>query len=65
MTATHLDWGRELCRQGCREWVPWYRNKKGKIVNGCRLGMIPQKVNGQWYCRQLKSKGRLSRGVAG
>ena len=50
MRGTHLDWDRELCKQGCREWVRWYRNKKGKIVNGCRRGMIPQKVNGQWHC---------------
>ncbi|GAJ08087.1 unnamed protein product [marine sediment metagenome] len=55
LSATHLDWDRELCKMGCSEWLPWYRNKKGEIVNGCRLGAIPQKVNGQWYCQHRKT----------
>ncbi len=56
MRATHLDWERQLCKQGCREWVPWYRNRHGKIVKGCRLGTIPEKSTGQWSCRHRKER---------
>jgi len=59
MRATHLDWDRELCQQGCKEWIPWYQDRKGKTVYGCRLGLIPEKGNGQWHCRQRKPQ-RLS-----
>jgi len=53
-----LDWERELCKQGCREWIPWYKNKKGKTVYGCRIGVIPEKNNGQRCCRHRKPKNR-------
>lgn len=55
MTATHLDWDREFCKQGCQEWIPWYRNKKGKIVYGCRIGEIPKKNCGQYHCPHRKA----------
>ena len=59
MRATHLDWEREFCKQGCKEWIPWYQNKRGQAVYGCRLGAIPEKSNGQWQCRHklMKQKG--------
>ena len=50
MRGSDLDWERELCEKGCREWILWYRNKKSKQVYGCRIGLIPQKSCGQWYC---------------
>lgn len=56
LSGTDLDGDRELCRQGCREWIRWYQDKKGKTVYGCRLGLIPEMRTGQWYCRQHKSR---------
>ena len=56
LSGTHLDRGRELCEQGCKEWVPWYRGRKGRMVYGCRIGRVPEKDNGQWYCRHRKPK---------
>ena len=56
LSGAHLDLERELCTQGCRLWVPWYRGRKGKTVYGCRLGRIPEKRDGQWYCRRCKPK---------
>lgn len=38
---------RTIC-PGCQFWVPWYRNKKGKQVYSCRLGLIPE----HGYCRR-------------
>ncbi len=62
MRGADLDWDRELCKKGCREWLPWYRDKKGKVVYGCRVGGIPRwEING-WCCREHKAKG--SREVA-
>ena len=55
ITASRLDWDRELCKIGCKEWVPWYRSRNGNQVNGCRIGVIPEKRDGQWYCRQRKA----------
>ncbi len=55
LSSDGLDWDRELCKEGCEEWIPWwYKNKKGETVNGCRLGMIPERRIGQWYCRCRK-----------
>lgn len=54
LSGAGLDWDRELCNQGCLEWIPWYQNKEDKTVYGCRLGMIPERRIGQWYCRQRK-----------
>lgn len=54
LSGTGLDWDRELCNQGCREWVPWYQGKKGQTVRGCRLGLIPRRDAGGWTCRQRK-----------
>ena len=54
LSGTDLDWNRELCKLGCREWIPWYKNKKGETVYGCRLGLMPRRVNGQWACRSRK-----------
>jgi len=54
LSGAGLDWDRELCNQGCLEWIPWYKNRHGKIVNGCRLGVIPRRNNGQWACQQRK-----------
>ena len=31
---------RTICK-GCRHWVLWYLNKKGKKVFGCEIGKIP------------------------
>ena len=62
LNGTDLDWERGLCNQGCQEWIPWYRNKRGKLIRGCRLGLIPHRVNGQWQChhrRPIKRKGRV------
>jgi hypothetical protein len=56
LSGSHLDWNRELCKQGCKDWIPWYKNRKGKTVYGCRLGCIPEKQNGQWYCRHHKQR---------
>lgn len=56
MRGANLDWNRELCKQGCREWIPWYRGKKGETVYGCRLGVIPEKRNEQWCCREHKRR---------
>ena len=56
LSGAHLDWDRELCKQGCKEWVRWYRNKKGKWAYGCRVGRIPEKNNGQWCCRHRKQR---------
>jgi hypothetical protein len=55
LSGSHLDWDRGLCKQGCEEWIPWYEDKKGETVFGCRIGEIPEKVNGQWVCRQRKA----------
>ena len=55
LSGSHLDWDRELCKQGCEEWIPWYEDRKGNTVYGCRLGVIPERRNGQWYCRQRKA----------
>ena len=64
-SATHLDWDRELCRQGCQEWIPWYVGvkgvNKGKMVYGCRIGEIPRKDNGQWQCRHRKPTKRTAK----
>jgi len=54
LNGTDLDWNRELCREGCGEWIPWYKNRRGKTVNGCRIGVIPERRNGRWYCRYRK-----------
>jgi len=54
LSGAHLNPDRELCKQGCREWVPWYRGRKGKTVYGCRIGRIPEKRDPQWYCRRFK-----------
>lgn len=56
LSGADLDWKRELCNQGCREWIPWYENRKGKTVYGCRLGVIPRRRNGQSYCQQRKPR---------
>lgn len=53
MGAIIPDLARELCQQGCREWIPWYQDKKGETVYGCRIGMKPEMRDGQWYCRRL------------
>jgi hypothetical protein len=60
LSGNNLDWERELCKQGCREWIPWYRNKKGKTVYGCRIGEIPRKDSGRRYCSHRKRKRRRS-----
>ena len=60
LSGSNLDWNRELCKQGCKEWIPWYKNKKDKIVYGCRIGEIPRKDNGHWYCSHRKRKRRKS-----
>ncbi|MBA7701528.1 hypothetical protein ES703_110268 [subsurface metagenome] len=31
---------RTIC-PGCRLWVPWYQDKKGKKVFSCEIGEIP------------------------
>ena len=31
---------RDIC-PSCRSWVPWYKDKKGKAVYGCQVGLIP------------------------
>ncbi len=54
LSGAHLDWDRELCKQGCSEWIPWYQDRKGKPVYGCRTGEIPEKSNSQWHCRHRK-----------
>jgi len=54
LSGVDLDWDRKLCNQGCLEWIPWYQDKKGKTVYGCRIGLIPEKRNGRWYCRCRK-----------
>lgn len=56
LSGTDLDWARELCNQGCRDWVPWYQGKKGKTVYGCRLGLIPRRSSGRWYCPRASSR---------
>jgi len=53
-SGAYIDWDRELCKQGCEEWVPWYRGSKGKMVYGCRIGEVSRKLDGQWYCRPRK-----------
>lgn len=58
MRATNLDWNRELCKTDCKEWIPWYRDKKGKKVYGCRLGLIPKRSNGHWHCLHRKPRKR-------
>jgi len=42
---------RTIC-PGCRLWVPWYPNKKVKIVYGCEIGEIPNNNE----CRHLKRR---------
>ena len=54
LSGKDLDWNRELCNQGCREWLPWYKNKKDETVKGCRLGFIPERSSGHWHCRHRK-----------
>ncbi|NVM23453.1 MAG: hypothetical protein HWN68_16940 [Desulfobacterales bacterium] len=58
LRATHLDWDRELCKKGCKEWIPWYKDRKGKTVYSCRLGLIPERNITQWYCRHRKPEKR-------
>ena len=58
LRATHLDWDRELCKRGCKEWIPWYKDRKGKTVYSCRLGLIPERNITQWYCRHRKPEKR-------
>jgi len=33
---------RNIC-PGCRFWVRWYMDKKGGLVRGCQLGLIPHR----------------------
>ena len=54
LSGSHLDWDRKLCKQGCEEWIPWYKDKNGETVYGCRLGAIPERINTQWHCRYHK-----------
>ena len=42
---------RTICK-GCRHWVLWYLNKKGKKVFGCEIGKIPYRDE----CPARKSK---------
>jgi len=59
MRGADLDWNRELCKKGCEEWIPWYRDKKGKVVYGCRVGEIPRwEING-WCCRSIRGDSNL------
>ena len=53
---------RDIC-PSCRFWIPWYRNKRGEKVYGCRLGLIPENRDGQSYCPDRKAK-RLRRRVS-
>jgi len=57
-SGAHLDQARELCRSGCREWVPWYKGRQGRTVYGCRIGRVPEKRDPQWYCRRFKPENR-------
>lgn len=57
LSATHLGWERELCKKGCKEWIPWYKTKRGETVRGCRIGKIPEKRDERWYCHPRKPGG--------
>ncbi len=60
LSGSNLDWDSDLCKQGCREWISWCRNKRGKTVYGCRIGEIPRNDSGHWYCSHRKRKRRKS-----
>lgn len=57
MTLKDKVANRELCKKGCKEWIPWYRDKKGKVVYGCRFGLMPEKRKGKWYCPSWADRG--------
>jgi len=61
-TSTPLDQDRYLEEHqrnicpGCRLWVLWYRDKGGKPVHGCQIGLIPRNDE----CDHKESKRRQS-----